>query len=181
MHESAELHERLARSCSPAVAQYAVSMAYRIRFYMRMNAREAMHVIELRTSPQGHPAYRRICRDMWKLIKEVAGHEAIADAMTFVNRSESPWKGSRPNGRTRSHKAGSSWRTDRQGHAPGPRLQPSSHSCSSERARPSSCSLIRCATTLSLAMSLSVATSPSYRRSTMCSGRRIPARNAATI
>ena len=87
MHESAELHERLARSCSPAVAQYAVSMAYRIRFYMRMNAREAMHVIELRTSPQGHPAYRRICRDMWNLIKDEAGHAAIADAMTFVNRS----------------------------------------------------------------------------------------------
>ena len=42
------------------VAAYAVSMAYRVRFYMEMNAREAMHVIELRTAPQGHPAYRRI-------------------------------------------------------------------------------------------------------------------------
>ena len=87
MDESAELHERLARTCTPPVAQYAVAMAYRIRFYMRMNAREAMHVIELRTSPQGHPAYRRICREMWKLIKERAGHAAIADAMRFVNRS----------------------------------------------------------------------------------------------
>ena len=87
MDESAELHERLARTYAPTVAQYAVAMAYRIRFYMRMNAREAMHVIELRTSPQGHPAYRRICREMWRLIKEKAGHAAIADAMAFVNRS----------------------------------------------------------------------------------------------
>ena len=59
MDDSAALYERLSRRCSPAVGQYAVSMAYRIRFYMRMNARETMHVIELRTSPQGHPAYRR--------------------------------------------------------------------------------------------------------------------------
>ena len=43
------------RRCAP----YAVVMAYRVRFYMDMNAREAMHVIELRTAPQGHPSYRR--------------------------------------------------------------------------------------------------------------------------
>ena len=36
-------------------APYAVVMAYRVRFYMEMDAREAMHVIELRTEPQGHP------------------------------------------------------------------------------------------------------------------------------
>ena len=40
-------------------------MAYRVRFYMDMNAREAMHVIELRTSPQGHPSYRRIREISW--------------------------------------------------------------------------------------------------------------------
>ena len=88
LDESAQLHERLARDCSAAVAQYAVSMAYRIRFYLRMNAREAMHVIELRTAPQGHPAYRHVCRRMHDLIAKRAGHVAIAEAMTFVNRSE---------------------------------------------------------------------------------------------
>ncbi len=36
-----------------SVAPYAVSMAYRVRFVMDMNAREAMHVIELRTAPAG--------------------------------------------------------------------------------------------------------------------------------
>ena len=86
--DSAELHERLVRDHSLLVAQYAVSMAYRIRYYMQMNAREAMHVIELRTSPQGHPAYRRVCQKMHKLIAEVAGHRAIAEAMTFADHSE---------------------------------------------------------------------------------------------
>jgi thymidylate synthase ThyX len=69
-------------------AQYAVSMAYRVRFVMDMNAREAMHVIELRTAPQGHPAYRRVCQQMHRLIESKAGHHAIAAAMKFVDHSE---------------------------------------------------------------------------------------------
>ena len=88
MEASAALSERLARRYSALVAQYAVAMAYRIRFQMRMNAREAMHVIELRTSPQGHPAYRRVCRRMHELIAEQAGHTAIADAMRFIGRGD---------------------------------------------------------------------------------------------
>src|SRR3989442_9338515 len=64
-------------------------MAYRVRFYMDMNAREAMHVIELRSAPQGHPAYRRICQAMHRLIAERAGHRAIAAAMTFADHSRS--------------------------------------------------------------------------------------------
>lgn len=88
MEESANLHHALEAATSPLVAQYAVSMAYRIRFYMHMNAREAMHVIELRTAPQGHPAYRRVCQTMHRLIGEHAGHHAIADAMTFADHSD---------------------------------------------------------------------------------------------
>ena len=88
LDESAELHERLEQYYSPLVAQYSVSMAYRIRYYMQMNAREAMHVIELRSSPQGHPVYRRVCQKMHKLIADVAGHRAIAEAMSFADHSE---------------------------------------------------------------------------------------------
>ena len=39
----------------PEQAPYAVAMAYRIRYVMQCNAREAMHLLELRTAPQGHP------------------------------------------------------------------------------------------------------------------------------
>src|SRR2546428_579995 len=85
--ESAELHDAIVAAGLPEVASYAVAMAYRVRFYMEMNAREAMHVIELRTTPQGHPAYRRICQAMHRLIAERAGHRAIAAAMTFADHS----------------------------------------------------------------------------------------------
>ena len=87
MDRSAELCDRIAAAGLPDVAPYAVSMAYRIRFVMDMNAREAMHVIELRTAPQGHPAYRRVCQEMHRLIAGAAGHRAIAAAMRFADHS----------------------------------------------------------------------------------------------
>lgn len=87
MDESAALYERLCAESLSSIAPYAISMAYRVRFYMEMNAREAMHIIELRTTPQGHPSYRRICQMMHRLIAEKAGHRAIAEAMVYVNHS----------------------------------------------------------------------------------------------
>jgi len=88
MDASADLYEAVRSAGLDAAAPYAVAMAYRVRFYMDMNAREAMHTIELRTAPQGHPAYRRVCQQMHRLIGERAGHHAIAGAMTFVDHSE---------------------------------------------------------------------------------------------
>ena len=87
MDASAELYEALASSGAGEAAAYAVAMAYRVRFYMDMNAREAMHVIELRTAPQGHPAYRRVCQEMHRLIADQAGHRAIAAAMNYADHS----------------------------------------------------------------------------------------------
>ena len=88
MDASAALYERLAGAGLRTVAPYAVAMAFRVRFYMEMNAREAMHVIELRSAPQGHPAYRRVCQRMHALIAEQAGHRAIAAAMAFADHSD---------------------------------------------------------------------------------------------
>jgi thymidylate synthase ThyX len=88
MDASADLYEALISSGQTNIAPYAVAMAYRVRFYMEMNAREAMHVIELRSAPQGHPAYRRVCQQMHTLIAEQAGHRAIAGAMQFADHSE---------------------------------------------------------------------------------------------
>ena len=87
MDRSAALHERLVAGGLGDVAPYAVAMAYRVRFYMDMNAREAMHVIELRTAPQGHPSYRRICQQMHRAIADVAGHRGIAAAMQFADHT----------------------------------------------------------------------------------------------
>jgi thymidylate synthase ThyX len=87
MEASAGLHAALLAAALGPVAPYAVCMAYRIRFYMEMNAREALHVLELRTAPQGHPAYRRVCQAMHRLIAERAGHRALAATMRFVDHS----------------------------------------------------------------------------------------------
>ena len=87
MERSAALYEDLYAAGFHDAAQYAVSLAYRIRFIMDMNAREAMHVIELRTAPAGHPAYRRVCQQMHTLIRDQAGHQAIADAMQYADHS----------------------------------------------------------------------------------------------
>jgi len=88
LESSASLYEAIVAAGLSEVAPYAVCMAYRLRFYMDMNAREAMHLIELRSGPQGHPSYRRITQAMHRLIAERAGHRALAAAMAFADHSE---------------------------------------------------------------------------------------------
>lgn len=85
MVDCASLYNTLSGAGLSAVAPYALPMAYRIRFYMQMNAREAMHLIELRTSPQGHPSYRWVGQEMLRRIRNDAGHGAIAAAMRFAD------------------------------------------------------------------------------------------------
>ncbi len=87
LQRSAALYHDL-RETMPEQAQYAVALAFRIRYVMQMNAREAMHLIELRSGPQGHPSYRRVAHEMARLIRDEAGHHAVADAMRFVDFTE---------------------------------------------------------------------------------------------
>ncbi len=89
MDRSARLYETLATEWTHQ-ARYAVALAYRVRYSMQMNAREAMHILELRTTPQGHPVYRKLCQRMHNLIAEQAGHVAIAELMSFVDHSADP-------------------------------------------------------------------------------------------
>jgi thymidylate synthase ThyX len=84
---SASLYEDL-RGEFPDQAQYAVALAFRIRYTMQMNAREAMHLIELRSGPQGHPSYRRVAHEMVRQIGDVAGHHGVARSMTYVDFSD---------------------------------------------------------------------------------------------
>ena len=89
MERSRDLHDALLEPF-PDQAPYAVSLAYRVRYLMHMNAREAMHVLELRSTPQGHPSYREVVQQMHRLIADVAGHNAIAEMMLFVDHSSEP-------------------------------------------------------------------------------------------
>jgi len=87
LERSKSLHDALA-PYFPEQSAYAVALAFNIRFVLQLNAREAMHVLELRSGPQGHPAYRRIAQEMHRLIGGQAGHRAIAAAMRFVDYSD---------------------------------------------------------------------------------------------
>jgi thymidylate synthase ThyX len=87
MAASAGLYEALV-SRFPAQAPYAVALAHRVRFAMTMNARELMHLAELRSTPQGHPAYRLVAQEMHRLVADQAGHRAIAEAMRFIVHDE---------------------------------------------------------------------------------------------
>ena len=87
LERSRELHEALVPEF-PVESAYAVALAYRIRYSMQMNARSAMHVVELRSSPQGHPAYRWVAQEMHRLIAERAGHRLLAEAMSHVDYGE---------------------------------------------------------------------------------------------
>jgi thymidylate synthase ThyX len=89
MDRSASLYEGLVDHF-PQAASYAVALAYRVRFTMQFNAREAIHLLELRSGPQGHPAYREVAQQMHQLIATQAGHHAIAEAMSFVDHSPEP-------------------------------------------------------------------------------------------
>ena len=88
MRSCASLADDLLAQGMEEVAQYAVPMAFRVRFVMQMSIREAFHLIELRSSPQGHPNYRAVAHEMHRLIRDVAGHRAIADAMSYVDYSD---------------------------------------------------------------------------------------------
>jgi thymidylate synthase ThyX len=83
MDRSRATHDAIEAAGLPDVAQYAVSMAYRIRFVMQLTAREAMHLTELRSQPAGHPAYRAVAQAMHREIAAV--HPALASAFTHIS------------------------------------------------------------------------------------------------
>jgi thymidylate synthase ThyX len=86
MEASAEMEQELCAAGREEAAQYAVSMAYKIRFVLQMSAREAMHLTELRSQPQGHPTYRRVAQVMHTEISRV--HPSIGAAFGFMSHED---------------------------------------------------------------------------------------------
>jgi thymidylate synthase ThyX len=81
-------HARIVEAGHPELAPYALCLGYRIRYVLDMNAREAMHLIELRSGREGHPAYRAVAHALHAEIARV--HPSVAAAMTFVDRDTEP-------------------------------------------------------------------------------------------
>jgi hypothetical protein len=86
--ESLALHSKLQAAGYQLEAQYATLLGHKMRWKVTYNAREAMHFHELRTSPQGHPGYRKLVQQMHEKLAEV--HPLIAESMKFVNQGEDP-------------------------------------------------------------------------------------------
>jgi thymidylate synthase ThyX len=80
---AAEAHSRIEPDLGPALAQYVVPLAFRVRWYFRVNLREIYHLCELRTTPQGHPDYRWVAQEMFRLVSEV--HPRLARYARFVD------------------------------------------------------------------------------------------------
>jgi len=74
------------RTKHPEQGQYVVNFAYNYPYFMKFNLREACHLIELRTVPQGHIDYRRVAQQMFKEINRV--HPNLSKIMKFVDLKE---------------------------------------------------------------------------------------------
>ena len=73
----------------PLEAQYAVPLAYRIRWSVTLNLRAAFHLIELRSMPQGHRDYRKMVQQIYYEIKRM--HPFLAEFMNFVDLRDYPF------------------------------------------------------------------------------------------
>jgi thymidylate kinase/thymidylate synthase ThyX len=82
------LHGLLQQKGYQNEAQYATLLGHNMRWKVTYNAREAFHLHELRTSPQAHPAARKLLQEMHAKVAEA--HPLMADAMKFVNQGEDP-------------------------------------------------------------------------------------------
>jgi thymidylate kinase/thymidylate synthase ThyX len=83
---SLELFSQLQAAGYALDAQYATLLGHRMRWKVTMNAREAFHFFELRTAPQGHPGYRKLCKEMYDVLAQK--HPLTAEHMKFVNKGE---------------------------------------------------------------------------------------------
>ncbi|MCA9347858.1 dTMP kinase [Candidatus Saccharibacteria bacterium] len=86
--KSAQLYSIMQSEGYLLEAQYATLLGHRMRWKVTYNAREAFHLHELRTAPQGHPGYRKLVKEMHDRLAEV--HPMMAQAMRFVNKDEDP-------------------------------------------------------------------------------------------
>lgn len=85
---SLKLYSQLQQADYQLESQYATLLGHRMRWKVTYNAREAFHLHELRTSPQGHPGYRKLVLQMHNKLAEV--HPLMAESMKFVNQGEDP-------------------------------------------------------------------------------------------
>ena len=85
MNKTKETFDKI-RKKYPEQGQYVVNFAFNYPYFMKFNLREACHLIELRTVPQGHVDYRRVAQQMFKEINKI--HPNLSKIMKFVDLKE---------------------------------------------------------------------------------------------
>jgi thymidylate synthase ThyX len=85
MYLSNNTYQNIAKTM-PVEAQYVVNFAYKYPYFIKINLRELYHVIELRTTAQGHPDYRYICQQIFKKINDI--HPLLMKGMKFVDLNQ---------------------------------------------------------------------------------------------
>ena len=85
MNKTKETFDKI-RAKHPEQGQYVVNFGYNYPYFMKFNLREACHLIELRTVPQGHADYRRVAQQMFKEINKV--HPNLSKIMKYVDMKE---------------------------------------------------------------------------------------------
>src|SRR5262249_14839680 len=68
--EKADVLFRKIHPLDQDLAQYVIPLAYRVRFYQWQNFRQFFWETELRTVSQGHPDYRLIEQEKFRLVQE---------------------------------------------------------------------------------------------------------------
>jgi thymidylate synthase ThyX len=86
--KSLELHSFLISEGLEYEAQYATLLGHKMRWKITYNARQAFHFHELRTTPHGHPGYRKLVKEMHDKVAQV--HPLLGEAIKFVNKDEDP-------------------------------------------------------------------------------------------
>ena len=85
MSKTKDTFEKMSKKY-PEQGQYVVNFGYNYPYFMKFNLREACHLIELRTIPQGHVDYRRVAQQMYNQINKV--HPILSQIMKFVDIKE---------------------------------------------------------------------------------------------
>jgi thymidylate synthase ThyX len=85
MEEAKNTYDQISKKFKKE-AQYVVPLAYNIRWSMTFNLREAYHMLELRSTMQGHIDYRKVAQDMFREIERV--HPNLAKGMKFMDMKE---------------------------------------------------------------------------------------------
>lgn len=100
----ASLYEAIRSNLGPEVAQYVVLFGFKVRCFMGFNDREAQHLLELRTQPQGHSSYREVCQEVYRQML-LRDPWRVKPMMQFVDLNSYEWPRADSEARQRDREA----------------------------------------------------------------------------